>query len=262
MDVSLITVGMNHCNFINKLYESLLSRPVLGLEAEYIYVDNCSSDGSLDFLKQTYPQVRILQNQQPSGFGANNNKGFTLATGRVIGIVNPDIIFTENALKQIVDYIDATEEEVIIAPKLLNSDGSHQYSVRKFLTLKMLGWRLLTGMNDQSESPEIRRYLCKEYNWEKAQPIDWSLGAALFMKRDIYRKLGGFDERYFLYMEDEDLCLRAWENGIKVIYLPDAQLIHNHMKDSRRIGMKAVCHFRSMVTFFRLHGCHVKRDEA
>lgn len=261
MDVSLITIGMNHCNYIRKLYESLFSRPVSGLEAEYIYVDNCSSDGSMDFLKQTYPQVRTLQNQQPLGFGANNNKGFTLATGRIIGIVNPDIIFMDNALRQIVNFIDQSEEQVIVAPELLNPDGSHQFSVRRFLTLKTLVRRLSSGMNDQSDNQEIRKYLCKDYDWDKIQPIDWSFGAALFMKKETYEKLGGFDERYFLYMEDEDLCLRAWKNGITVTYLPVAQLIHNHLRDSRHLGKKALCHIKSTYTFFKIHGLNVMREQ-
>ena len=91
--ISLITVGMNHRRYIRNLYDSLFSEIPIGTELEAIYVDNCSTDDSVSFIREHYPQVKIIQNLEPLGFGENNNKGVRNSKGDCIGIINPDIVF-------------------------------------------------------------------------------------------------------------------------------------------------------------------------
>lgn len=257
--LSIITVGMNHLSYLHSFYESLYRIQNFTVAFEAIYVDNCSSDGTVDFLKANYPQVRIMQNTEPLGFGENNNKGVAIAKGDIIGIVNPDIVLIDNSINNIINYLD-TNENSIVAPKLLNPDRSLQYSVRRFITLKYFFSRVETKGKDSDESRTVGEYLCKNIDYNVIQPVDWALGAALFMKKDVYVKLGGFDQRYFLYMEDEDLCLRGWKMGIPTIYFPKTQMIHNHLRASSRIGKKAFCHIKSLIKFFLKHGVNVNRN--
>lgn len=86
------------------------------------------------------------------------------------------------------------------------------------------------------------------------------MGAALFMSRDTYAQLGGFDQRYFLYMEDEDLCLRAWKQGVPVIYHPKAKVVHNHLCSSTHLSIKTWWHLKSVALFFLKHGINVRRE--
>ena len=125
--------------------------------------------------------------------------------------------------------------------------------------MKMMAWRWMSWENDESENKSVREYLCKDIDQTKTQEVDWAMGAALFMSRETYALLGGFDQRYFLYMEDEDLCLRAWKQNIPVIYYPEIALIHNHQKGSRHIGKNTWWHLQSLMKYFRRHGLNVKR---
>lgn len=224
-----------------------------------IYVDNCSTDGSVEYIKGNYPQVTIILNQEALGFGENNNKGVLAAHGEYIAIVNPDIIVRGDALGQMLSYAQAHPEVGIIVPQLLNPDGSLQRSVRRYINVKSLISRGLTKGKDSADNEMINRYLCKDIDCTKTQEVDWAIGAALFMKREVYAELGGFDTDYFLYMEDEDICLRSWKLKRSVVYLPVAQMTHNHLRASSKIGKKMFIHMKSMMTFFRKHGLSPKR---
>ncbi len=224
-----------------------------------IYVDNCSSDGSVEFVRENYPQVTIIRNQEALGFGENNNKGALAAHGEYIAIINPDIIVRGDALWQMLTYAEGHPEVGIIVPQLLNPNGSLQRSVRRYIDVKTLIPRALTKGEDSADNEKINSYLCKDMDCSKTQEVDWAIGAALFLKRELYAELGGFDTDYFLYMEDEDICLRSWKLKRPVVYLPTAQMTHNHLRASSKIGKTMFVHVKSMITFFRKHGLSPKR---
>lgn len=253
--ISIITVGMNHLSYIKELYKSVYSgdsMPKTPFEA--IYVDNCSTDGSVEFLRENYPQVKIICNDAPKGFGENNNIGAFASVGKYLAIINPDISLREGSLDVLCEFMEKNENVGIAVPHLFNRDLSHQYSVRSFITPKAFFNRVLSHGKDGSMNSAVVKYLCKDIDVEKIQPINWAVGAALFMSREIYSLLAGFDKDYFLYMEDEDICLRSWLMGRPVVYVPQSRMIHNHLRASAKLGKKAFMHFKSLRTFFRKHG--------
>ncbi|WP_221177741.1 glycosyltransferase family 2 protein [Epilithonimonas hominis] len=254
IDISIITVGMNHKNFLITFLDSLYNKYPPYVSFELIYVDNCSDDGSVDFVKSNYPQVKIVQNKSLFGFGENNNRGAEIAVGKYLAIMNPDLVFLENSLNSLFDFSEKLQKDVIVAPKLLNADKTFQHSVRGFITPWVFLARFLTGGNDNTKNKTVQNYLCKNISIDQTQFIDWAIGAALFIKADLYKKLNGFDPDYFLYMEDEDLCLRAWNSGNAVVYYPSSQIIHNHLRASKKIGKKMFLHFKSLFVFFLKHG--------
>lgn len=253
--VSIITVGMNHLVYIKELYRSIYAeetKPNVSFEA--IYVDNCSKDGSVEFLQREYPQVRIIKNTTPKGFGENNNIGALASTGKYLAIINPDVSLCKRSLDTLYDFMEKNREVGIAVPHLFNKDLTHQFSIRGFITPMIFVNRVLSHGKDDAANKAVEKYLCKNIDVEKVQPVNWAVGAALFISRDVYSKLAGFDKDYFLYMEDEDLCLRSWKINRPVVYVPQSQMIHNHLRASAKIGKKAFMHFKSLRTFFKKHG--------
>lgn len=256
--MSVITVGMNHLSYIKELYKSLYDeRTTPKTSFEAIFVNNCSTDGSVEFLKENYPHVKIIRNKEPYGFGKNNNIGVDAAKGKYIAIINPDIQIKKSSLDALYDYMEVHPNVGMAVPHLFNVDGTHQYSIRGFITPSLFLSRILTHGKDSANHPKMKRYLCKDIDIEKVQPINWAVGAALFLRRDFYQQLGGFDLDYFLYMEDEDLALRVWKSGHPVVYVPSSHMVHNHLRASSHLGKKAWIHFKSLLTFFKKHGFHV-----
>lgn len=257
--ISIIIVGMNHLPYLKTLLHSLYNVHKPKTSFETIYVDNCSKDNSVSFIEENYKDVTIYKNTVPKGFGENNNYGVSKANGKYIALINPDIIILESSIDLLYKKLSKNPHFGIIVPQLLNKDLSIQHSIRSFISLKILFWRILSKGNDSSENIHIQNYLQKNVDTKKTQPIDWAIGAAMFMEKEFYNKLNGFDEDYYLYMEDEDLCLRSWKEGRPLVYYPEAKLVHNHIRGSQKIGKKTWLHIKSMVTFFRKHGLSVKR---
>jgi hypothetical protein len=269
--ISVVVVGMNHARFLRNLFPSLKDELIRTFTKaggnsdsaqeyyEIIYVDNCSSDDSLVYVRANYPETKIIENVKPLGFGENNNNGVNLSTGKYVAIINPDIEVCPNSISILIDYLKSHPEVGIVAPKLLNPDGTIQYSARGFINIKRLAARCLTLGKDRSDNSVVNDYLCKNIDLNLTQPVDWLMGAALFLRRDRYMNLKGFDTDYFLYMEDEDLCYRSWKAGYSVMYNPEAEMVHNHQRASSRIGKKMWIHMVSMYTFFRKNGLNAHR---
>lgn len=258
IDISIVTVGMNHLLYLKALLHSIYVENVPQVNFEMIYVDNCSTDGTVGYIRHNYPQVKIIENRKPLGFGENNNKGVLASMGKYIAVINPDIVLHKGSLDLLYEYLEGHPSVGITVPKLLNPDGSIQYSVRSFISLKALIYRFLSRGNDHTTSRVVNEYLCKNLDTTRTQTIDWAIGASLFMQRDFYALLGGFDQNYFLYMEDEDICLRSWKHNHPVVYLPDAVMTHNHLRGSSKIGKKTFFHLQSMIIFFTKHGCSIR----
>ena len=258
IEVSIITVGMNHLHYLKSFLDSLYNVHPPTVSFETIYVDNCSTDGSVDFIKKEYPFVKVIENNQVLGFGENNNKGTEIAEGKYIAIMNPDLVFMKDSVDNLYNYSLTLDFDSVVAPKLLNPDGTLQNSVRGFITPWVFFARLLTGGNDKTKNRIVQNYLCENMDIDKPQFIDWSIGAALFFKAELYKKLNGFDPSYFLYMEDVDLCLRVWKSGSAVIYYPKSEIIHNHLRASKKIGKKMFMHFKSLLLFFIKNGIFIK----
>lgn len=257
--VSIVTVGMNHLPYIKSLLLSLYVDNIPNIDYEMIYVDNCSSDGSVEFIKKNYPQVIIHVNQKVKGFGENNNFGALHANGEYIAIINPDIVLLKESIDNLYKYMKTHSKIGILVPKLLNPDLTIQHSVRKFINIKLLFWRIISRGNDNSNNRYVQEYILKDMNYEDTQVIDWAIGAAMFLRKSTFNTLKGFDEDYFLYMEDEDLCIRSWKIGKPVVYYPKSSMIHNHLRESNKINKKAYLHIKSMFTFFRKHGIFINQ---
>ncbi len=256
-NISVITVGMNHLSYLKALYHSLFVECKPKNQFEAIYVDNCSNDGSVEYLKKNYPEVKIIENEKPLGFGENNNRGVMASVGNYIAIINPDIILKDGSIDILYEFLDKNPEVGIAAPKLLNPDMSIQYSVRGYLSPKLTFYRFITRGKDESDNKVMRSYLCKDLDFDKTQPVDWAMGAALMLSRVTYAQLGGFDQDYFLYIEDEDLGLRSWKMGKPVWYVPASKMIHNHLRSSTKIGKKSWMHLKSIVIFLKKHGFNI-----
>ena len=260
-DLSIVIVGMNHIAYLKELLPSIginypppFANRGIDVQTEIIYVDNCSTDGSVEYIEEHYPEVKILKNKTPLGFGENNNRGVLASTGAYIAIINPDIVALPGSLRLLYEYAKQHPECGVVVPQLLNPDHTLQYSVRSFVTPHTLFSRALSKGKDNTDNEEVNRYLCKEIDFEKIQTVDWAIGAAFLLSRDWYAELGGFDTDYFLYMEDEDLCLRSWKANRPVVYCPQSKMIHNHQRASSKIGKKMFIHLKSLFTFFRKHG--------
>lgn len=259
-EISIVTVTMNHLSVLKDMLQSLYvtSKPTISFEL--IIVDNCSTDDTVTYIKENYPFVKLIENKKTQGFAKNNNEGAQLAIGNYILILNPDIVLTPNAIDILYDYLRTNPLVGIVAPKLLNADMTLQYSARKFMSVKLLLIRIFTKGRDNIHNKTVQQYLMCNITYRDPIEVDWCMGAALLFKKEFYFELNGFDEKFFLYVEDTDICNRCWKAGKKVIYLPDSEMIHMHQRSSKKFSKKTWIHLKSLLYFLRKNNFKIERD--
>jgi len=164
--------------------------------------------------------------------GKGNNLGISRSSGEQILISNPDIVFTPDAIKKLYQYLQANPEVGLVGPQLLNPDGSLQYSCVRFP--KFYTPLLRRTAVGQLFPGRVDHYLMKHADHDKIQIVDWILGACFMVRRSEIKNNLLFDERYFMYFEDVDLCRQIRARGQKVVYFPEAQVTHNHLRQSAR----------------------------
>lgn len=251
MTVSIIIVNYNGCALTRQCLGSI--REHITGPVEVVVVDNASSDDSRQVLPGLFPNVRFLWLDDNRGFGYANNRGAECATGDILFFLNNDTILTSDPLSALIDRFTTDADCGIAAPKLLNRDGSFQLSFGEFPDI-------LTEARTRSISRDpsaIRRL-----EPQQTAPVrkDWVTGAALLIRRTMFKNIGGFDERFFMYYEDSDLCKRVADTGASVWYCPSVSVIHlggsSYTKKDPRISLE---YRKSQLLYYRNHHSPAQR---
>ncbi|MCX6779458.1 MAG: glycosyltransferase family 2 protein [Candidatus Magasanikbacteria bacterium] len=220
MDLSVITVTWNSKEKIGGQIESV-QKGTVGFDWEEIIVDNASTDGTADFIKQKYPQIKLIANDQNLGFAGGNNQGFKQAQGDWILFLNPDMQVETGGLKKILDWLKNRPDVGLVGCKLVNEKGefNKEAGPRRFPTV-------LNQLAIIFKLPKIfpgilNSYLMKGFDLSQEQEVDSVRGSFMLVRRELLNKLGwGFDPRYFIWFEDVDLCREIKRLGYKVFYTP------------------------------------------
>jgi GT2 family glycosyltransferase/lipopolysaccharide/colanic/teichoic acid biosynthesis glycosyltransferase len=247
-DVSVIIVSYRTPDLLRASLEKLVQDPARH-PREILVVDNASGDASVE-VASGFPGVRVVALSRNLGFAGGVNRGIEAARGAYLFIMNPDVETQPGALDLLADFLDAHPETGIAAPKLLNTDGSLQYSCRRPYTLKtILLRRTLLGRLFPRDST-LRWHLMMDYDHAAPRAVDWVAGAAMLVRREAVQDVGRMEERYFLYFEDVDWCWRMQARGWLVHYVPDAVMVHHWQRASVGFGPAARRHLRSGLRFY------------
>lgn len=216
-------------------------------------VENSSGDNSLEKMRAALPDIPIKVSPVNGGFGAGVNFGAEGLDADYILVLNPDTYFELNSVAPVLDRMDADPTIGIGGLDLVNPDGSRQYGARRFYSLLDIAARRLKGLGNLFPGRLERHLMVKETDSEQAFEADWVMGTGFIIRSDLFRKLRGMDERYFLYMEDVDLCARAWCSGYRVVYFPGFPLVHDHQRKSAASPMSFAgrAHIKSLLLFAR-----------
>ncbi len=225
MDVSIIIINYNSTDYLIKCVESIY-RFTKEISFEVIIIDNGSNEFDEKKFLSDYQDIRLIKNKNNVGFAKANNKGIDFATGKYILFLNNDTLLTENTIKKVFDYAEKFNLDVFIGCQLLNADYSKQESIVEFPNV----WNGFTEnfflYKIFPKSKTFNKYYQNEINYSHPIEVDVIKGAFMFCSSDGIKKLNGFDERFFFYSEETDLCYRFKQNGGKVIFLPNEKIIH------------------------------------
>jgi GT2 family glycosyltransferase len=223
---------------------------------EILVVDNASTDGSSEMVRDEFPQIHLIANDENRGFTAANNQGLTLSQGRLLLLLNPDTEIVGDALATMLRYAHAHREVGGLGPRLLNTDGSSQASRRRFPTFSTALVESTVVQEWWDDNRVLRRYYMADTPDDGIQRVDWVVGACLLVRRQAYEQVGGLDEGFFMYSEELDWCRRIKAAGWRVVYYPAAQVVHYEGKSSEQaVPARHINFQRSKIRYFRkYHG--------
>lgn len=222
---TVVIVTYNALKIIARCLDSL-KKDVESGYAKVVIVDNASTDGTAEYIATEFPWVKLVRNKCNGGFGAGNNSSREYLEGDWCFFLNPDAKINKGCLKILAEFLESNPKAGCIGPAILDQEGKRGLSYFPFTTLltsiwSAVGLNRVLPFNRTNGRLEVRKTPPVE-----SVIVDRVLGAAMMVPSRLFEQVDGYDERFFLYSEEEDLCLRIWKSGYKVVYLPAAETVH------------------------------------
>jgi N-acetylglucosaminyl-diphospho-decaprenol L-rhamnosyltransferase len=216
-DVSVSLVNTNSRELLLACLESLQGEPV-----EIVVLDNASEDGSAAAVRERFPDVRVIEQHHRAGFGANHNTVIRATTGRYVFVLNEDTTSEDWGFDRMVAHLDASPRVAALGPRLVYPDGRSQASAWRFPSPGAAALGLLT----------LGRVGIVQSGGDETRDVDWAMAAALLLRREALDEVGIFDEEFFIYSEETDLCRRLRQAGWRTQYFPDVTVVHHESQFS------------------------------
>jgi GT2 family glycosyltransferase len=240
VDLSILIVNYKNSATLPDCLDSVY-KTTQGLKFEVIVVDNDSKDTGLKTVQTKFPKIRWIQNNANQGFAKANNQAVAASKGKALLFLNPDTQLTENSTQSMIAQLKPDSATGAVGPKVLNPDGSLQYSCRTFPTV----WTSLFNRYSLisrffPNNKHTTRYLMTDYDHKKSREVDWVSGCCMMVPKSAFEKVGGFDEKYFLFNEDVDLCHTLKHHGYKTLYFPQAKIYHDITSSNRKVPQQII----------------------
>ncbi len=223
LDLSISVVSYNTREILLDCLRSICSTSK-GLTYEIIVVDNGSADGSAEGVRELFPEVLVIANPDNRGYAKAMNQALAVSAGRYFLLLNSDTLIREQAFERMVAYLDTQADIGALSCKQMIGHGEIARARHRYPTLyehvtnaslfKPLGVRHDSGRRDERS------------DFDRPRDVEWANGACLMVRTQVLDSIGGLDERFFMYFEDVDLCLRIREQGYRISYFPEAEIVH------------------------------------
>jgi GT2 family glycosyltransferase len=247
MKLSIIIVNWNTCDLLAGCLSSIYAHSPPD-SFEVLVIDNASTDGSAQLVGEHFPQVQLIENRENLGFARANNRAIKQSTGRYLLLLNPDTEVQPGALETLVEYMEKNPQVGAAGSRLLNPDGSLQISCFPAPTLFRELWRLF----HLDKVYPLGTYAMKTWELDRARPVDVLMGACMILRRETLHQVGLFDEDYFMYSEETDLCNRIQRAAWGLSWVPQAKVMHYAGQSTRLVSADMFINlYHSKIMYFR-----------
>jgi len=246
MRASIVIVNWNTKGLLAECLASIEANPPAG-GLEVIVVDNASVDGSVEMIRESFPQVTLLVNETNVGFAGANNRGITHSRGDYVLLLNSDTVVRAGALEALLLFMEEQPDAGAAGARLLNRDGSLQHSCSALPTLLREGMHLF-------HLDYRQRRMMQGWDIEQPRQVDVLLGACLLVRREALEQVGLMDEGYFMYSEEVDYCRRLRDAGWRLYWVPRAEVVHYGGQSTRQVATEMFLQlYAAKLRYFRKH---------
>ncbi|RMD94417.1 MAG: glycosyltransferase family 2 protein [Calditrichaeota bacterium] len=255
--LSVIIVNYNVKEFLQQALSSL-RKALQGLRAEVFVVDNASDDGSVQLVRDQFPEVKLILNQKNLGFSRANNLALKQARGEYVVLLNPDTVAQEDTFTKLLRFMQNHPDAGMVGCKILNPDGSLQLACRRSFPTPWVAFTRLAGLSYLFPKSRIfGKYNLSYLPENQVSRVEAISGSFMMMRRQVLEQIGLLDEAFFLYGEDLDYCYRTSQAGWNIYYVPETQIIHFKGESSKRSRLdNLLVFYQSMALFVKKHFRH------
>lgn len=257
VELGVLIVSWNTRDLLRKCLQSLHAELLSsGIPADVILVDNASADGSADMARAEFPWVKVIANVDNRGFAAANNQGLRETSANNILLLNPDTEVQPGSLVTLLQFLKDHPKAGIVAPQLLNSDGSIQRSCREFPTFAGMLFELLGLSKLFPNDKRFGAYKMLDFAHDTAREVDQPEGACLLIPRRVIDEVGSLDEGYWMLFEEVDWCYRIKKAGWQIWFTPSAKVVHHYGQSIKQVKVRMiVSSHRGLYRFWAKHYC-------
>lgn len=246
VDLSIIIVNWNGLDITRQCLESIYQQ-TRDINFEVIVVDNASADSTCKMLREEFPQVKLICNSENKGFAAANNQGINIAGGNFILLLNNDTIVLKDAISKTFLAAKTNPQAAVTGCKVLNRNGTTQSSCFMFPSLLNL---MIAAAHLDTFFPKNKFFGRERYSrtdWNCIKEVDAVSGCFMMVRRQAFENIGILDERFFMYAEETDWCMRFKKNGWKILFCPEGQIIHLGGESSKKIKSTMILQLKGSI---------------
>lgn len=251
----LISVVIVNYNVKEYLEQALLSlqRALKKYSHEIFVVDNASVDGSVQYIRKRFPEITLIANAENLGFGRANNVALQKVQGKFVVLINPDTVTQEDTFDKLLEFFEQQQDAGAATCKIINPDGSFSVDCRHSIPTPSIAFWKVIGLSKLFPRSKIfARYNLTYLDPDKTYPVPAISGSFMMIKKEVLDQVGLFDERFFMYCEDIDLCHRINQTPFKIYYVPTTQIIHYKGESTRKDNLDYVITFnKALYQFFQ-----------
>lgn len=236
MELSIIVANYRNPQMLKVCLNSIAEH-LKGIDYEIIVADSATQEDTQMLMREEFPHLAFFPFEENVGFQALVKKGIENSRGDYLLILNGDIIATEDSIQKMLAFLKSDKSIGMVGPKLLNFNGTLQYSCFRFYKLRTIVYRRTPLGKLPFARKHLDWFLMADYDHQQPKEVDWLMGSSLMISRSALEKVGMMDPQFFMYMEDVDWCRRFWESGFKVYYYPQVYMHHFHGKGSAKGGV-------------------------
>ncbi|HEY4148790.1 MAG TPA: glycosyltransferase family 2 protein, partial [Chitinophagaceae bacterium] len=251
--LSIIIINYNVKYFLEQCLYSV-QKALQCIEGEIIVIDNCSADGSLEYLQPAFPGVRFIANKENAGFSKANNQGWRLAKGDYVLFLNPDTLLAEDSLRRSLDMMEAAPQAGALGIRMIDGSGHYLPESKRGNPSALVSFYKLSGLTRLFPRSEVfAHYYLGHLSLAENQEVEVLAGAYMMVRKSMLETTGGFDERFFMYGEDVDLSYRIRQLGYKNLYLADSTIIHFKGESTKKDAKYVALFYKAMELFVEKH---------
>ena len=232
-----------------------------GVNLDIIVIDNNSQDGTSEMIENGFPEIILIKNKENRGVAPARNQGIAIAQGKYILILDADVELIENSILQLYEFMESNPDCGIVGSKLVSTDRQLQFSCKRFPNLLSFIFRRLEHFDVIKNSKTLRYHTMQDWDHKEVKEVDYLIGACQFIRGEVIKKIGMYDDQIFYGPEDIDFCLRVWKAGWKVIYNPNTQIVHHEQRITKKNFFSSISlkHFIGILYIYRKYKSKISK---